>query len=59
MPRWPSSWSNSSDSSADTLTRTQYYGGGYERVKVLTFINTVTFVGIATEPRSRRDDKSM
>jgi len=26
---------------------------------VLTFINTVTFVGSATEPRSRRDDESM
>ena len=26
---------------------------------VLTFIKTVTFVGSATEPRSRRDDESM
>jgi len=29
------------------------------RRTVLTFINTVTFVGSATEPRSRRDDESM
>ncbi len=27
--------------------------------KALTFINTVTFVGSATEPRSRREDESM
>ena len=31
----------------------------FTRAKVLTFINSVTFVGSATEPRSRRDDEPM